>query len=117
VDDGDRLRDPGRLRPHLHRDRLPAEWDEGISWDLDSFAGTGAAAPWVLGAIGIIMTVVMQSSTAAAATTLVALDAGSLNFEQGCALVVGQSVGTAATSALATVSRCDVRPSHTSFSA
>src|SRR5262245_4082504 len=74
---------------------------KGISWDLDSFAGTGAAAPWVLAAIGIIMTIVMQSSTAAAATTLVALDAGSLNFEQGCALVVGQSVGTAATSALA----------------
>jgi phosphate:Na+ symporter len=56
--------------------------------------GTGAAAPWVLAAIGIVMTIVMQSSTAAAATTLVALDAGSLNFEQDCTLVVGQSVGT-----------------------
>jgi len=48
----------------------------------------------VLAAIGIVMTIVMQSSTAAAATTLVALDAGSLNFEQDCTLVVGQSVGT-----------------------
>src|SRR5262245_15486678 len=74
---------------------------KGISWDLESFAGTGAAARWVLAAIGIVMTIVMQSSTAAAATTLVALDAGSLTFDQGCAMVVGQSVGTAATSALA----------------
>src|SRR5499426_2267891 len=76
---------------------------KGISWDLESFAGTGAAARWMLAAIGVVMTIVMQSSTAAAATTLVALDAGSLTFEQGCAMVVGQSVGTAATSALAAV--------------
>jgi phosphate:Na+ symporter len=57
----------------------------------------------VLAAIGIVMTIVMQSSTAAAATTLVALDAGSLTFEQGCAMVVGQSVGTAAKAALAAI--------------
>jgi len=73
----------------------------GISWDLEAFAGTGAGARWILAGIGIIMTIVMQSSSAAAATTLVALDAGSLSFEQGCAMVVGQSIGTAATSALA----------------
>src|SRR5262247_972412 len=74
---------------------------KGISWDLESFAGTGAGARWVLAGIGIFMTIVMQSSSAAVATTLVALDAGSLTFEQGCAMVVGQSIGTAATSGLA----------------
>src|SRR5215831_10897511 len=74
---------------------------KGISWDLEAFAGTGAAARWILAGIGIVMTIVMQSSSAAAATTLVALDAGSLTFQQGCAMVVGQSIGTAATSALA----------------
>ena len=73
----------------------------GISWDLEALAGTGAGARWILAAVGIVMTIVMQSSSAAAATTLVALDAGSLTFEQGCAMVVGQSIGTAATSALA----------------
>jgi phosphate:Na+ symporter len=76
---------------------------KGISWDLESFAGTGSGARWVLAGIGIVMTIVMQSSSAAVATTLVALDAGSLTFEQGCAMVVGQSIGTAATSALAAV--------------
>src|SRR5262249_8750288 len=53
--------------------------------------------------IGIVMTIVMQSSTAAAATTLVALDAGSLTFEQGCAMIVGQSIGTAATTAVVVI--------------
>jgi hypothetical protein len=42
----------------------------------------------------------MQSSSAAAAATLVALNAGSLTFDQACAMIVGQSVGTAATSAM-----------------
>ena len=38
--------------------------------------------------------------TAAGATTLVALNAGSLTFQQGCAMIVGQSIGTAATTGL-----------------
>src|SRR5499427_8128749 len=76
----------------------------GISWDLDSLAGTGAGARWILAGIGVAMTIVMQSSSAAAATTVVALHAGSLTFEQGCAMIVGQSVGTAATTALVAIS-------------
>src|SRR5262245_2274294 len=75
----------------------------GISWNLEALAGGGAGTMWILAGIGIIMTVVMQSSSAAAATTLVALDAGSLTFEQGCAMIVGQSIGTAATTGLAAV--------------
>src|SRR5689334_18484092 len=75
----------------------------GIKWNLDAWAGAGFGAMWVLAGIGLVMTVVMQSSSAAAATPLVALDAGSLTFEQGCAMIVGQSVGTAATTALAVI--------------
>jgi len=70
-----------------------------ISWNLDAFVGDGWASSWILAGVGIVMTIVMQSSSAAAAATLVALDAGNLNFLQACALVVGQSIGTAATSA------------------
>jgi phosphate:Na+ symporter len=70
-----------------------------ISWDLEAFVGKGLGAQWVLAGIGIVMTVVMQSSSAAAAATLVALHAGTLSFEQGCAMIVGQSIGTAVTSA------------------
>lgn len=71
---------------------------EGVSWNFEAFTGPGSM--WILAAIGIVMSIVMQSSTAAAATTLVALNAGSLTFEQGCALIVGQSIGTVATTAL-----------------
>jgi phosphate:Na+ symporter len=76
----------------------------GITWNLEAWAGTGYGAMWILAGIGIVMTVVMQSSSAAAATTLVALDAGSLTFAQGCAMIVGQSIGTAATTGLAVLS-------------
>jgi phosphate:Na+ symporter len=75
----------------------------GIKWNLDAWAGTGFGAMWILAGIGLVMTVVMQSSSAAAATTLVALDAGSLSFEQGCAMIVGQSIGTAVTTGLAVI--------------
>jgi phosphate:Na+ symporter len=72
----------------------------GVSWNLEAFAGHGFAARWILAGIGILMSIVMQSSTAAGATTLVALNAGSLTFQQGCAMIVGQSIGTAATTGL-----------------
>jgi phosphate:Na+ symporter len=72
-----------------------------VSWNFKAFTGPGSL--WALAGIGIVMTIVMQSSTAAAATTLVALNAGSLTFEQGCAMIVGQSIGTAATTALVVI--------------
>ena len=76
---------------------------KGVSWNLDAIGGSGFGWQWILAGIGILMSVVMQSSSAAAATTLVALNAGSLSFEQACALIVGQSIGTAATSALVAI--------------
>ena len=76
---------------------------DGVSWNLDAIGGSGFGWQWILAGVGILMSVVMQSSSAAAATTLVALNAGSLSFEQACALIVGQSIGTAATSALVAI--------------
>jgi phosphate:Na+ symporter len=75
----------------------------GVSWNLEAIAGAGPGAKWILAGIGVAMTVIMQSSSAAAAATLVALYAGSLTFEQGCAMLVGQSVGSAATTALVVI--------------
>lgn len=53
--------------------------------------------------IGMAMTVVMQSSSAAVATTLAAVSGGTISLEQAAALVVGQNVGTAISSALASI--------------
>src|SRR5262249_41679099 len=58
---------------------------------------------WILAGIGVLMSIVMQSSSAAAAATLVALNAGSVTFDQACAMIVGQSVGTAATSGMVAI--------------
>jgi phosphate:Na+ symporter len=54
-------------------------------------------------AIGIILTVIMQSSSAAVATTLTALHTGTINFEQAASLVIGAAVGTTVTGALAAI--------------
>ncbi len=49
------------------------------------------------------MTAVMQSSTAAIAVTISAFYAGAIGLEQGAALIIGQNIGTASSSALAAI--------------
>ncbi len=46
---------------------------------------------------GLVMTVIMQSSSAAVATTLTAVHGGTLGFEEAAAVVIGQNVGTTMT--------------------
>ena len=74
----------------------------GMAWNLDGI-GSGLGGHWILAGIGIVMTVIMQSSSAATATTLVALSAGTLNLDQAFAMVVGQNIGTTATAVLAAI--------------
>ncbi|MEZ6186964.1 MAG: Na/Pi symporter [Planctomycetota bacterium] len=76
---------------------LPAEFD------LGALAGSGWAARAVLVAVGALTTVIMQSSSAAVATTLTALHAGSLDLTQAAALVIGQNVGTTVTAGLGSI--------------
>lgn len=54
-------------------------------------------------AIGLVITLVTQSSSAGVATALAALGAGTINFQQAAALVIGMDVGTTFTAALATI--------------
>ena len=49
------------------------------------------------------MTAVMQSSTAAIAITLSAHFAGAVGLDQACALIIGQNIGTATSSAMAAI--------------
>jgi phosphate:Na+ symporter len=57
----------------------------------------------MLVAIGVAMTVVMQSSSAAVATTMTAIFAGGITVEQGGYLVIGQNLGTSVTALLAAI--------------
>jgi phosphate:Na+ symporter len=53
--------------------------------------------------LGIVLTVLMQSSSAAVATTLTALHTQAVNFEQAASLVIGAAIGTTVTGALAAI--------------
>ncbi len=52
--------------------------------------------------IGVLFTLITQSSSAGVAATLTALFSGLIHFEQAAALVVGMDIGTTVTAALAT---------------
>lgn len=53
--------------------------------------------------LGIVVTIITQSSSAGVAATLAALYAGAINFPQAAALVIGMDVGTTVTAVIATL--------------
>lgn len=65
--------------------------------------GTDLGGRLLLVGVGLVMTVVMQSSSAAVATTLAALHTGTVSLEQAAALVVGQNIGTTITAGLSAI--------------
>jgi phosphate:Na+ symporter len=67
------------------------------------FAVAGIGGRLLLVGVGIVMTVIMQSSSAAVAATLTALSTGTIDVVQAAALVIGQNVGTTVTAALGSI--------------
>lgn len=53
--------------------------------------------------LGVLLTAIMQSSSAAMATTLTALHMGSMSLAQAAAMVIGVNVGTTVTAGLAAI--------------
>lgn len=72
-------------------------------FDLATLPAGGYGARVAIMLIGLAMTAIMQSSTAAIATTLAALHAGAINFDQAAAMVVGAAIGTTMTGVLSAV--------------
>lgn len=88
----------GGLAESLRPSDLPAVVGApGVGWIA------GALGLVILIAVGLAMTAVMQSSTAAIAVTISAYFAGAVSLEQGAALIIGQNIGTATSSALAAI--------------
>src|SRR5271165_7276284 len=86
----------GGLAERLHPADLPAVLGApGVGWL------SGSLAVLMLIGVGLLMTAVMQSSTAAIAITLSAHYAGAIGLDQACALIIGQNIGTATSSAMA----------------
>src|SRR5262245_37897203 len=88
----------GDLAERLHPSDLPAVLGAPeVGWIA------GAVGLMTLIVVGLVMTAVMQSSTAAIAVTISAFYAGAVSLEQGAALIIGQNIGTATSSALAAI--------------
>ncbi len=88
----------GGLADQLHPADLPAVTaGAGAGW------WAGMLGVLILVVVGLVMTAVMQSSTAAIAVTLSAHYAGAVGLDQACALIIGQNIGTATSSALAAI--------------
>ena len=73
------------------------------SFSLAHLPSGGYGAHLLIMLIGVALTAVLQSSTAAIAMTLTALDAGAVNFDQAAAMVVGAAIGTTLTGALVAI--------------
>jgi phosphate:Na+ symporter len=72
-------------------------------FDFASMPSSGLLGHALMVVVGVVMTLVMQSSSAAVATTLTALHTGSINFDQAASIVIGAAIGTTVTGALAAV--------------
>jgi len=80
----------------------------GMSGLAESFRPDSFPAPdWkgraILLMIGLLMTVIMQSSSAAIATVITAFYTGTIDLHQSLSLVIGASIGTTVTAALACI--------------
>ncbi len=74
--------------------------------DMFSLAGLPSGGFWARVAImliGLALTAILQSSTAAIATTLTALHTETINFDQATAMVIGAAIGTTLTGVLVTI--------------
>lgn len=72
-------------------------------FDLATLPVGGLGAHLIIMLIGLAMTALLQSSTAAIATTLTAVHAGAISLDQAGAVIVGAAIGTTITSALVSI--------------
>lgn len=75
----------------------------GLAGQLSVPQGEGAAAVLAQLGIGALMTVLMQSSSAAMAITLTAAQGGLLDMQGAAAVVIGANIGTTVTAVLAAI--------------
>ncbi|WP_233237875.1 Na/Pi cotransporter family protein [Bordetella sp. LUAb4] len=88
----------GGLAESLNPSDLPSVLGMAdVSW----LTGTGGLLMLII--VGLAMTAVMQSSTASTAVTIASFYAGAISLEQGAALIIGQNIGTATSSAMAAI--------------
>jgi len=71
--------------------------------DLAQYAMTGVTGLLLFTGVGVLATVVMQSSHATLALTITALAAGQVSYENALALAIGANIGTTITALLGSI--------------
>ena len=77
--------------------------DFGDQVDLERFVGDDVLSLLIFVAIGIMMTVIMNSSSAALAVTLTAAGSGLIPLTAAAAMVIGANIGTTSTALFAVI--------------
>ncbi|HBK54731.1 MAG TPA: Na/Pi-cotransporter II-like protein [Xanthomonadales bacterium] len=77
--------------------------DVGDVLDLHALDGSGVLGLLAFAGIGVVLTVLMQSSSAALAVTLTAAAGGLMPLSAGAAMVIGANIGTTSTAVLASL--------------
>ena len=72
--------------------------------DLTQYSVSGYLGVLIYAGIGIIITTILQSSSATLALILTALAAGQINYENALALAIGSNIGTTITAVLGAIS-------------
>ena len=80
--------------------RETAEWIQGL---VENLSGFGYGSVLIFLVFGIILTLVVQSSSAAMAITITFALNGWIGFEESCAIVLGENIGTTVTAWLASL--------------
>ena len=68
---------------------------------IQGWQGYGFGSTLIFLAVGVILTLVLQSSSATMALTLIMLNMGWIHFDMACAMVLGENIGTTITANIA----------------
>ena len=68
---------------------------------IQEWQGYGFGSTLIFLALGVILTLVLQSSSATMALTLIMLNMGWIHFDMACAMVLGENIGTTITANIA----------------
>jgi phosphate:Na+ symporter len=77
--------------------------DLGDAFNLHAWTGAGAFNALIFAGVGILLTLLMQSSSAALAVTLTAAAGGLVPIPAGAAMVIGANIGTTSTAVFASL--------------
>ncbi len=71
---------------------------------LQEYASKGFASVLIFTLVGLVLTMIIQSSAATFAITLIMCSKGWINFDLACAIILGSNIGTTITPILASLS-------------